>query len=583
MENDIVAIPRAQYQRWCRRLQNNQQDSSTAMGPSSSSCTESAASFRSVWRLPPELLLEILSYLADEQSTLYNVALVCRPWFLCATPILYKHAKIYNTYRWATFILTLGRDKRLFDYGSLAHTIDLSCGKDLEVMKAKDQETTQSSRLGTTTTTTTTILSSTIQPSHQSSTTTLTTASMNNVTVITATQSNNNQEQTELEQTNTTDAGTTENGITYELYDILSEDDCHLAFHTTPSLVVSTSSLIQLAQFCQNLVSIDLSYTHLFYDSIVAETGEYVSTLQNYAIQPGLTHVKIPIEAAITTIGQHCTQLEQVKMQCCGWVSARIIWLWVCACPKLICLDARRSSKCSVKRLTATVLQVEKGSQEDEEERQPSSLPPSSPPSASLSTASVSSLGSFDSDSTDSRKRWSAEENITSTSSSNFAETSHSAGNGESSRPRQSTSMEGIMDDIGSTAQVTFDDLSQQQRHHLQHQTQQHLQQQERQVHNRTSQRERQQRHPMIHTHRPLMNVLLDTDNEPMEEDGNHPWPHRHLYRRPLSPQMANNIPDRSHAHPDSPVSNQTLRDFVWSILKDGKEQGLMELQWLQD
>lgn len=131
-----MAIPRAQYQRWCRRLHNNERTPhDTIIGASSSSSltstdTEATANFRSVWCLPPELLLEILSYLADQQSTLYSVALVCRQWFLCAIPILYKHAKIHNTYRWATFILTLGRDKRLFHYGSLAQSIDLSCDKD---------------------------------------------------------------------------------------------------------------------------------------------------------------------------------------------------------------------------------------------------------------------------------------------------------------------------------------------------------------------------------------------------------------------------------------------------------------------
>jgi hypothetical protein len=345
------------------------------------------------------------------------------------------------------------------------------------VLNAKDQETTQSSR-ATATTAATAATVAALSSSHVP-TTPLITTTTNNVTVITATPTNYASEEP-LELTTGTDnnARTTENGITYELYDILSEDDCHIAFHTTPSLVVSTSSLVQLAQACQNLVSIDLSYTHMFNDSMVAETGEYISTLQNYAIQPGLTHVKIPIETAIHTIGQQCTQLEKVKIQCCGWVSARVIWLWVCSCPKLTYLDARRSSKCSVKRLTASILQVErKPHLQQQQQQQPSasssslsfssstssprsSLPPSSPPSVSLSSSSISSISSSASDSTQSPKQWPIEETsdqlpLASSSSSTTGSSSGTIQQGESSRPslvtRQDITEDEMMYDMEST------------------------------------------------------------------------------------------------------------------------------------
>ncbi|CAO3584846.1 unnamed protein product [Absidia cylindrospora] len=101
MQNDIISIPREQYQRWCRRLQNSRRllatTATTSITSASSSSTNlkstTTSDFHSVWCLPPELLLEILSYLTSRQSTLYQASLVCRQWFLCTTPILYKHPR----------------------------------------------------------------------------------------------------------------------------------------------------------------------------------------------------------------------------------------------------------------------------------------------------------------------------------------------------------------------------------------------------------------------------------------------------------------------------------------------------------
>ncbi|KAI7901902.1 uncharacterized protein BX663DRAFT_436684 [Cokeromyces recurvatus] len=124
-----------------------------------------------------------------------------------------------------------------------------------------------------------------------------------------------------------------------------------------PFIIVSTSSLIQLSRTCKNLTSLNLSYTTLLYDSLIAETGEYLSTLQHYAIQPGLTHIQIPIEEAIQTIGNECHQLTEVKIQRCEWVTAHVIWMFAYYCTNLKRLDARRSTKCTVKRLISHVLE----------------------------------------------------------------------------------------------------------------------------------------------------------------------------------------------------------------------------------
>jgi hypothetical protein len=128
-----------------------------------------------------------------------------------------------------------------------------------------------------------------------------------------------------------------------------------------PFIIVSTSSLVQLSHTCKNITSLNLSYTSLLYDSRVAETGEYLSTLQRYAVQPGLTHIQIPIEDAIEAIGTQCTQLQEVKIQRCEWVTAHVIWMFVYYCSSLKRLDARRSTKCTVKRLIASLLEVPNG------------------------------------------------------------------------------------------------------------------------------------------------------------------------------------------------------------------------------
>jgi hypothetical protein len=78
--------------------------------------------------LPAELMFEILSYLLNcgEQRSLYSASLVSRHWLNCATPLLFRHPKIHNTYRWATFLLTLIRPKQQYTFGEFVRSINLS-------------------------------------------------------------------------------------------------------------------------------------------------------------------------------------------------------------------------------------------------------------------------------------------------------------------------------------------------------------------------------------------------------------------------------------------------------------------------
>ncbi|CAO3626590.1 unnamed protein product [Mucor fragilis] len=336
--SDILTVQRAQYINWCNN--RNFLSSPLIMPPNSkhletkaaAAAATAALSKRSV-SLPPELLMEIFSYLEDNQATLHSVTLVCKQWFYCAAPILYCHPQINDTYRWATFILTLTRERMSFFYGDLIRSIDLSSGKSIEAMKdqefyrrlsdANDNEQLQ-------------------QQHHQQILPQRHTAFDGQVAGLTTNSrilisTSREYRNTEAER---------------------RRQEHEYVVKGLPFIIVSTSSLIQISKTCKNLTSLNLSYTSLLHDSVIAETGEYLSTLQRYAVQPGLTHIQIPIEDAIEAIGKSCCQLEQVKIQRCDWVTAQVIWLFAYHCPNLKRLDARRSTKCTVKKLIANVLEL---------------------------------------------------------------------------------------------------------------------------------------------------------------------------------------------------------------------------------
>ncbi|KAI8138457.1 hypothetical protein BJV82DRAFT_630905 [Fennellomyces sp. T-0311] len=305
----IITVPRAEYLLWCKRRMEACDNHASAIAPDMHNKPTTGSPFG--FALPPELLLEILGYLKESQSTLYSVSLVCRQWMLCAAPLLYRHAKIMDTFRYATFILTLTRNKKTLHYGSLVHTLDLAAGN-------KPFGQSNSSTATTTETTTTDFEGN---------------WSINITSNDTSTTISNEWSTNEPEY--------------YEARDMKHGH-----------LFVTTSSLLQVARSCKNLTCLNLSLTTLFFDSLIEETGEYLSTLQHYAVQPGLTQILIPMDKVIETLGHECPSLQEVKMQRCDWVTAHTIWLWVTHCPKLIRLDARRSNKCSVKKLIANVLEA---------------------------------------------------------------------------------------------------------------------------------------------------------------------------------------------------------------------------------
>lgn len=127
--NGILTVQRAQYNNWCNNRKLSASNVVTEI-PSITRVSQESNNRRS-FPLPPELLLEIFGYLNDCQPALHSASLVCKQWLYCVAPILYCHPQINDTYRWATFILTLTRDRMSFFYGDLIRSIDLSSGKSI--------------------------------------------------------------------------------------------------------------------------------------------------------------------------------------------------------------------------------------------------------------------------------------------------------------------------------------------------------------------------------------------------------------------------------------------------------------------
>ncbi|KAL0079336.1 hypothetical protein J3Q64DRAFT_1870864 [Phycomyces blakesleeanus] len=322
-KEDFMIVPRAAYKSWCELLLEQ-----SAPNTADSKFTDEANDVpilsnpvkrtASISCLPPELLIEIFGHLSSHQSALYASSLVCRQWLTCAVPILYRRPIVLDTYRWAIFILTLTRTKRSFQYGHLITSVDLSSGKSIEVMKDHEFYLRVTGLV------------------HGNNTPRITPSPIPNMSHVMRGPA----------------------GIFRLSESLAREDNGAMSFRGLSSIIISTSSLIQLAHNCNNLTSLNLSYTSMLTDSMIEETGEYLSTLQYYAIQPGLTHVQISLETAIKAIGRECKHIEELKAQRCEWISAQVIWMWATYCPSLVRIDARRSTKCTVKRLVSSVLEI---------------------------------------------------------------------------------------------------------------------------------------------------------------------------------------------------------------------------------
>lgn len=130
LDNGILKVHRADYLFWCATHSSLLGSPLQPLQPPPLLNTSRQSASAMVLQLPPELLLEIFSYLTDSQTTLYAISMVCRSWMACVSPLLYRHAKIADTYRWATFIVTLTRTKKMLDYGAHVQSVCLFASRE---------------------------------------------------------------------------------------------------------------------------------------------------------------------------------------------------------------------------------------------------------------------------------------------------------------------------------------------------------------------------------------------------------------------------------------------------------------------
>ncbi|CAO3634328.1 unnamed protein product [Mucor hiemalis] len=100
-KNGILTVQRAQYKRWCNNRRLSLQSIATPNTAINSFTSDNSGitSGRS-FPLPPELLVEVLTYLNCCQFSLHSASLVCKQWLYCVAPILYCNPQINDTYRW---------------------------------------------------------------------------------------------------------------------------------------------------------------------------------------------------------------------------------------------------------------------------------------------------------------------------------------------------------------------------------------------------------------------------------------------------------------------------------------------------
>ncbi|RUS15637.1 hypothetical protein BC937DRAFT_92195 [Endogone sp. FLAS-F59071] len=278
----------------------NPASSSSSPSPSPASARGDLSNINGELNLPAELLIHVFSYLVESQPSLHACSIVSKQWSNCVCQLLYRHPRFADTFNWARFIITMTRPRQTYTFGDFVRSIDLSPPRTLPNIIHTPSVGTGT---GVSAATMTTTMTMTTTPTTTTTTTWITPTSSAKITL-------------------------------------------------------TTSSLIQLSHICHTLVSLNLSHTTLYADTRITETGEYLSTLQHYAIQPGFTQVPVTAREALDALGRNCPDLREISVHGCEWVNNQIVWWIADACRALRRLDARKCGKCTIERLTTKVLEV---------------------------------------------------------------------------------------------------------------------------------------------------------------------------------------------------------------------------------
>ncbi|KAG0210108.1 hypothetical protein BGX28_009649 [Mortierella sp. GBA30] len=109
-------------------------------------------------------------------------------------------------------------------------------------------------------------------------------------------------------------------------------------------IVITVSSLIQMARYCPKLELLSLGSAFLTQDNLYLETGDYESTIQP-GPRAGLTFVPVVISDVAKALGQYCPNLRRLWLTGCEWVTIDALRVFVTYCRRLEALDLRHCSK----------------------------------------------------------------------------------------------------------------------------------------------------------------------------------------------------------------------------------------------
>ncbi|KAG9072069.1 hypothetical protein KI688_006291 [Linnemannia hyalina] len=116
------------------------------------------------------------------------------------------------------------------------------------------------------------------------------------------------------------------------------------ASSTRKPMMITVSSLIQMARHCPNLEWLCLASTALADDTLYLETGDYMSTLQP-GPRTGLTNVQVTVMEGIGALGQSCLNLRRVWLVGCDWVTHREVLALTTSCRRLQMMDVRHCAR----------------------------------------------------------------------------------------------------------------------------------------------------------------------------------------------------------------------------------------------
>ncbi|KAJ3111008.1 hypothetical protein HDU96_006054 [Phlyctochytrium bullatum] len=111
--------------------------------------------------------------------------------------------------------------------------------------------------------------------------------------------------------------------------DVGNNEDVHgviaAALEKRPARInVNTSTLLRVSQCCPMLKSLNLAFCPLAQDYLIAETGEYLSSLL-YTPAEYLTRVAITPTFALAEIARRCKELVSLDLRGCDWVTQPVV------------------------------------------------------------------------------------------------------------------------------------------------------------------------------------------------------------------------------------------------------------------